>query len=122
MPQTPSSSFNAGSRCIIFWSANVFRFDQGRRRPHNPLAARAHICRAMDIKQDRRTACSDNSIVSESFVKPGFFRICPECGRWFALRMIRSIPDDKVGRVLIYRCSKCNAEIEYAERRPRDVL
>jgi hypothetical protein len=31
------SSFNAGSGCIIVWLANVFRFDQGRRRPHFPL-------------------------------------------------------------------------------------
>ena len=31
------SLFNAGSGCIIFGLANVFRFDQGRRRPHNPL-------------------------------------------------------------------------------------
>jgi len=33
------SSFHAGSRCIICLLANVFRFDQGRRRPHKPFAA-----------------------------------------------------------------------------------
>ena len=37
------SSFHAGSGCIIFWLANVFRFDQGRRRPHNPLDDLRHI-------------------------------------------------------------------------------
>lgn len=31
------SSLNAGSGGIIFWLASVFRFDQGRRRPHFPL-------------------------------------------------------------------------------------
>jgi hypothetical protein len=33
------SSFHVGSRCIIVRLANVFRFDPGRRRPHNPLSA-----------------------------------------------------------------------------------
>ena len=31
------SVFNAGFGCIIVWLVNVFRFDQGRRRPHDPL-------------------------------------------------------------------------------------
>lgn len=31
------SSFHAGLCCIIVWLVNVFRFDQGRRRPHKPL-------------------------------------------------------------------------------------
>ena len=34
------SSFHACSRCIIFWLTDVFSFDQGRRRPHNPLGDR----------------------------------------------------------------------------------
>jgi len=37
------SSINVGSRCIITWLANVFRFDQGRRRPHNPLADHSEV-------------------------------------------------------------------------------
>ena len=34
------SSFHVGSCCIISWLANVFRFVEGRRRPHNPLGER----------------------------------------------------------------------------------
>ena len=37
------SSFNAGSCCIISWLVNVFRFVEGRRRPHNPLGERKPV-------------------------------------------------------------------------------
>ena len=39
LPRGLPSSFHVGSRCIILSLANVFRFDERRRRPHNPLAA-----------------------------------------------------------------------------------
>jgi len=35
------SSFNADFGCIILWLANVFRFDEGRRRPNLPLGERS---------------------------------------------------------------------------------
>ncbi len=40
MPQTPSFFIPRELLLYILSLANVFRFDQGRRRPHNPLADR----------------------------------------------------------------------------------
>ncbi|WP_345686364.1 SUKH-4 family immunity protein [Novipirellula caenicola] len=37
------SSFRAGFRCIIVSLVSAFRFDQGRRRPHNPLCDPAEL-------------------------------------------------------------------------------
>ena len=46
------SSFDVGSRSIILSLAFVFRFDQGRRRPHNPLGELANnVAEASSYRQ-----------------------------------------------------------------------
>jgi hypothetical protein len=51
-------------------------------------------------------------------ISPGLFRICPKCHAWFALRFYRFFDDSVVGRVEVYRCKCCSAEVSFAEGSP----
>ena len=53
---------------------------------------------------------------------PGWFRICPTCRRWLALRFVRREAHPLVGGLRTYRCKSCAAEVTFAERRPRGAL
>lgn len=54
--------------------------------------------------------------------QPGVFRLCSNCRRWFALRLVRVEPDSQKGALSYYRCVKCDAEIEFAGRHPPGVV
>jgi hypothetical protein len=68
------SSINAGSCCIISWLADVFRFDQGRRRPHTPLADIHVLTRGAKILS--RLQNTANHSTSHILRCPHFGRTC----------------------------------------------
>jgi hypothetical protein len=54
--------------------------------------------------------------------QPGPFWVCPSCRGWFALRLVRTEADAVKGALSLYRCVKCEAEIEFADRHPPGVI
>ena len=55
-------------------------------------------------------------------MQPGTFRVCPECRSWFALIQVAEHDDDLKGAITTYRCKKCNATFDFADRHPRDAI
>jgi DNA-directed RNA polymerase subunit RPC12/RpoP len=51
-------------------------------------------------------------------MQPDDSRSCPRCGERRALQVIATREHEICGRITVYRCSKCHAEIEYAQRHP----
>jgi hypothetical protein len=49
-----------------------------------------------------------DSIVSEC--RPGLFRVCPACGRWFALRLLPPPAKLKKEPAPTYQCRFCQAK------------
>lgn len=54
--------------------------------------------------------------------QPGLFRICPHCLAWFSLRWIEERFDGMQGDLTLYRCTKCDGEIEFAQAHPSGVI
>lgn len=50
------------------------------------------------------------------------FRSCFRCKRWFALVRERVKRDERVGKVVSYRCKNCNATVDYADHLPPGVI
>lgn len=48
----------------------------------------------------------------------GTCRVCDRCRAWFALVKIAEREDAVTGSVTTYRCRKCGAETQFAERHP----
>ncbi len=49
-------------------------------------------------------------------LRPHGMRICPNCGKWWALKFVSTRRDDLAGRIDLYRCKKCGRETVYAGR------
>ena len=54
--------------------------------------------------------------------QPGPFRVCPNCRAWFSLRVVQAETDPHERLLSLYRCVKCEAEIEFANRHPPGVI
>lgn len=74
------------------------------------------------MDKDGNNRQSDSSGLLAQPMQPGTFRICPECGAWFALQLLESRPDRIQGRIRTYRCCKCSVEVEFAECHPPDAI
>ena len=55
-------------------------------------------------------------------MQPGMFRVCVKCRSWFALVLISERDDELQGSIATYRCRKCNATFDFAERHPPDAI
>lgn len=55
-------------------------------------------------------------------LQPSFCRICPACGKWFALRFQQARPHPVVEQIAAYRCRACGHAVEYAQGRPSGTL
>jgi hypothetical protein len=67
------SSFYVGSRCIKVWLANVFRFDQGRRRPHNPLGGLSNVTVDEILALNIAARDGDTVTIEGRLIATGFF-------------------------------------------------
>ena len=67
------------------------------------------------------TAGVDHGFLSEP-MQVGAFRICNECGKWFAFEVVRVEADATYGEIKHCRCKKCGSEISFAARHPHHTV
>ena len=55
-------------------------------------------------------------------LQPGQLRACPHCGDELSQTFVRTERHEKVGEIRVYRCRKCEKEVEYVVRLPLHVV
>ena len=54
-------------------------------------------------------------------LQPGLFKICPQCRKWFALKLVAAKPDPDFLALREYHCKYCGGETLFAARLPAGV-
>ena len=55
-------------------------------------------------------------------LQPGELKTCPHCSQPLAQQFVRTEQHEKLGKVLIYRCRKCEKEVDYLASLPPQVV
>ena len=72
------------------------------------------------LMKQNSSAGSSPQIVA---VPPGpLFRLCPRCGKWFAL-VFEGVEYNPQGIMLkVYRCKKCKGVTKFGDTKPRHAI
>ncbi|HBE70120.1 MAG TPA: hypothetical protein DDW52_18385 [Planctomycetaceae bacterium] len=92
----------------------------GQRNPHM-FPWRVDIVKMSLIKLSDWFPTDVEALLAEP-PEPGENLICPKCLKWHSLEFVRSRPSELQGEISTYRCSHCDAEIEFAECHPPDAI
>jgi hypothetical protein len=52
----------------------------------------------------------------------GFLRSCRKCGRWFAMKHVRSEPHKAIGEIKFFKCRHCGNEFVDVPELPPTML